>query len=478
MERIEKAGELRVKVPETFMGELRPYQKTGYEWMSRLAEWGSGGILADDMGLGKTIQAIALMGSRRDQGPYLIVCPSSVLINWQKELNKFDPALNVHLLNTGNRETILREAKSNDVVIATYGVMQSELARIVKVDWNIVFMDEAHTVKNKETWSSKCAKQIKAKAKFLLTGTPIQNRLSEIWNLFELANPGLLGTFTSFKDRFIGPIERDHNKERQELLKTLIRPFMLRRTKEEVVKELPERTEQYILVELSKDEEALYQNLRLEALQELETCHPLAIPFKVMKHLTKLRQAACHPDLVNPKLKIASSKTAKVLELVDDLLSEGHRALIFSQFTSHLALIKKELDARKIRYLYLDGSYSSKQRDELVKQFQTGNTPLFLISLKAGGVGMNLTAADYVIHLDPWWNPAIEDQASDRAHRIGQEKPVMIYKLISKNTIEEKILKMHESKKSLADALLEGSDVSPQLTKEEILNLLKANEAA
>ncbi|MCF0205526.1 MAG: DEAD/DEAH box helicase, partial [Muribaculaceae bacterium] len=278
--------------------------------------------------------------------------------------------------------------------------------------------------------------------------------------------------FDSFSNRFINPIEKFHNTECQATLKRLISPFILRRNKNEVAKELPPKTEIQIKVNLTQEEMALYENLRRDAMAlVLEGTKQSAI--QALAELTKLRQAACHPQLINKELKIESSKTAQFMELVLELIENGHRTLAFSQFTSHLALVRKKLDEAGIKYLYLDGTMAPKQRAELVDAFQNGDAPLFLISLKAGGLGLNLTAADYVIHLDPWWNPAVEDQASDRTYRIGQDKPVTIYRLISANTIEEKIVDLHAEKKSLADALLEGSDIAARLTQEDIINLLR-----
>ena len=325
--------------------------------------------------------------------------------------------------------------------------------------------------------------QLKGDFRLLLTGTPLQNHLSEIWNLFQFANPGLLGTFQQFTDRFILPVERDHDTSRQRILKNMLTPFMLRRTKEDVLNELPEKTEITLRVELSDDEQALYDNLRQTAIANLENDRKNSL--KALAEITKLRQAACNPKLVNPKLELQSSKMQAFLNLVQQLHQSGHRALVFSQFTSHLALVREELDrinaadnTRPLEYLYLDGSTSAQERNSLVKKFQTGDEPLFLISLKAGGVGLNLTAADYVIHLDPWWNPAIEDQASDRAHRIGQERPVTVYRIIAANTIEEKIIRLHQNKRSLADALLQDADIFTSISADDVIKLLRESVEA
>ena len=472
LKRIRAADETVPEVPEGLRAELRGYQLEGFRWLARLASWGAGALLADDMGLGKTIQTIALLLSRKEKGPALVVVPTAVLFNWVEELKRFAPGLNPIIFNLEDRTHATAKAGPGDVMLVTYGVMSSEIDNIASRTWSTIVLDEAHSIKNRMTKASKAAMSLKGDARVLLTGTPIQNHLSEIWTLFEFANPGLLGGFSSFTERFIIPVERDKNREQQRLLKRLITPFILRRTKNEVLEELPEKTEITLRVELSKEERALYEKLREEAAFDIAS--GAVNPIEALAHLTKLRLAACHPALVNAKLHLDSSKTNAFLELVEELREGRHRALVFSQFTSHLALIREALDRRKIPYLYLDGSMSPGERTKRVKAFQEGSMPLFLISLKAGGTGLNLTAADYVIHLDPWWNPAIEDQASDRAYRIGQEQPVTIYRLIAENTIEEKILRLHATKKSLADALLEGADVSSRLSREEILKLLAA----
>lgn len=472
-ERIEEAAKAKFPLPRNLQAELREYQEEGFRWLSRLSHWGAGACLADDMGLGKTLQAIALMLSRGKRGASLVIAPASVLLNWKNEIERFAPSLTaVVMYNTDqDRKTIVEAATSFDVVLTTYGLLINEAELLASKTWNTIILDEAHTIKNKETKMSKAAMELNGEFRLLLTGTPIQNHLSEIWNLFQFANPGLLGSFQHFNDSFIQPIEKGEDKQRQKQLKKILQPFLLRRTKSQVLEELPEKTEITLSVELSAEERALYENLRQQALLNIEGASGGAM--QALAEITRLRQAACHPALVNKKLNIASSKTQAFLHLIDELITNNHRALVFSQFTSHLALIRQELDALNIDYLYLDGSLSVNERTDLVKQFQTGDQPLFLISLKAGGTGLNLTAADYVIHLDPWWNPAIEDQASDRAHRIGQTRPVTIYRLISEQTIEEKIIRLHQTKKSLADSLLDGSDMAHKLTKEEMLELLR-----
>ena len=474
LERINNSNQTEIKVPKTINADLRSYQKEGYLWMSRLALWGAGALLADDMGLGKTLQAITLMLSRAAAGPQLVVVPTSVTLNWRDEIARFAPSLHVRLLNAlgEDREAMIRDAKPFDVIITTYGLLSNEEEQLVSRTWNTIVLDEAHTIKNRETKMSQSAMKLKADFRLLLTGTPLQNHVSEMWNLMQFANPNLLGTFQEFTARFLLPIERDHDKERQRLLKRIITPFILRRTKSEVLNELPEKTEIMLKVDLSAEEWAFYDNIRQKALAEIE--EKSATAMQALAEITRLRQAACNVRLVESNLHLPSSKLERFMQIVDELHANHHRALVFSQFTSHLALVRERLDSEGISYLYLDGSTTAKERIRLVEQYQQGDVSLFLISLKAGGLGLNLTAADYVVHLDPWWNPAIEEQASDRAYRIGQRKPVTVYRLISAGTIEEKIIELHQTKKNMADALLEGGDISASLSREEMLELLSS----
>ena len=471
--RIKEAQEADIKIPKHIQADLRSYQKEGYIWMSRLASWGAGALLADDMGLGKTVQTITLLLSRAKEGPQLVIVPTSLILNWKEEAARFAPSLNILLLNRAgeDRKRMIEEAKAFDVVISTYGLLITEEELLCSRTWHTIVLDEAHTIKNKDTKMSKVAMQLEGDFRLLLTGTPLQNHVSELWNLMQFANPHLLGTFQEFTDRFLLPIERDHNRERQKLLKRLVTPFILRRTKNDVLNELPEKTEITLRVDLSEEEWAFYDNIRQKALANMED--NTATAMQALAEITRLRQAACNARLVEKKMNIESSKLNTFMQLTDNLHSNHHRALVFSQFTSHLALVKEELDKRGIEYLYLDGATSAKERIRLVEEFQHGDMSLFLISLKAGGLGLNLTAADYVIHLDPWWNPAIEDQASDRAYRIGQQKPVTVYRIIAANTIEEKIIDLHQTKKNMADALLDGGDISASMSREEMIELLK-----
>lgn len=470
--RLDEASAYTPMPPKNLNAVLRDYQEEGFEWMMRLAFWGAGAVLADDMGLGKTVQTISVLLARASLGAQIVVAPAALLINWKNELQRFAPSLKPVVLNfEADRAAVIKKAAANTVLLVTYGVVTEEIEDIAPKQFATAVFDEAHNIKNHDTKAFKSCVQLKADFRIMLTGTPLQNHLTEIWSLFEIAVPGLLGNFNGFQERFVMPVERDHDVKQQRLLKRIVSPFILRRTKADVLSELPEKTEITVEVDLSAEEKALYEHLREQAAVSLDTGE--INPVQALAALTKLRQAACSMELIDPKLTLTSSKTEAFLNLVDELIENNHRALVFSQFTSHLAIIRRELDRKNIRYLYLDGSMSPKERMKLVDKFDENDMPLFLISLKAGGTGLNLTAADYVIHMDPWWNPAIEDQASDRAYRIGQERQVTVYRLIAKGTVEDKILKLHSTKKSLADALLEGSEMSSRLGREEIMELLE-----
>ncbi len=468
---IRDTATFEVEVPSTLDAELRPYQEEGFHWMARLNAWGAGACLADDMGLGKTVQAIAMMLHLAEKGPVLVVCPASVVLNWCYELQRFAPVLRPVTLKSGNREETFTILAPFDVLVVTYGLLQSEVKRIAEINWAMAVLDEAQAIKNNHTKSSKAALNIQAGFKLVLTGTPIQNNLGELWNLFNFCNPGLLGTFTQFTDRFIknaSPLQTRH-------LKKLITPFILRRTKNKVLDELPSKTEITYSVALSEEEMAFYETLRREAVDVLESSNGTngQQHLQALAEITKLRLACCNTALVNKEIRIPSSKLNAFLEIVEDLVTGNHRALVFSQFVGHLSFVRCELDKLGIKYQYLDGSVPIPEREVAVRAFQKGEGELFLISLKAGGLGLNLTGADYIFHLDPWWNPAIEDQASDRAYRIGQTRPVTIYRLVAKNTIEEKIVKLHATKRELADSLLDETDRSARLSTADLLDLLK-----
>lgn len=476
-QKIQDMRDFTPQLPSTFQGELRDYQLEGFHWLSRLAYWGVGACLADDMGLGKTIQALAVILTRASQGATLIVAPTSVCFNWMTEAVKFAPTLNPIYLGTGNRSAILADLQPMDLVICSYGLLQQEsVAEMLgQVQWQTIVLDEAQFIKNMTTKRSQAAMQLQSNFKLITTGTPIENHLGELWNLFRFINPGLLGSFSNFKQRFMTPIENDHNATVRHQLKRLIQPFILRRTKTQVLDELPSRTEMMVTVELSDEEMALYEVLRREAVEQFHQSEETGGQqhLQVLAALMRLRRCCCNPRLVMPDTSVPSSKLSACGEILEELRDNRHKALIFSQFVDHLHIVRDFLEQQNISYQYLDGSTPMKEREQRVQAFQSGEGDVFLISLKAGGTGLNLTAADYVIHLDPWWNPAVEDQASDRAHRIGQQRPVTIYRLVAKDTIEEKIVQLHHHKRDLADSLLSGSDLSGKLSTAELLDLIR-----
>jgi SNF2 family DNA or RNA helicase len=476
LERLRSGEQLQPKIPSTFQATLRDYQTEGFAWLARLAHWGVGACLADDMGLGKTLQALALILTRAAAGPTLVVAPTSVCMNWEAETARFAPTLTVRVFGPGDREKFLDSMQPFDLVVCSYGLLQQESELLAKTRWETVVLDEAQAIKNMATQRSQAAMNLQAGFRLITTGTPLENHLGELWNLFRFINPGLLGSHRSFTERFAGPIERQQDKKARGHLKKLIRPFILRRTKNQVLEELPSRTEITYHVELGTEEMAFYEALRRQSLERIaQADDPGKKRFQILAELMKLRRACCNPRLVMPDVGLSGAKLAAFVEIVTELRDNGHKALVFSQFVDHLAILRAELDRQQIPYQYLDGSTAIKDRKRAVDAFQAGEGELFLISLKAGGAGLNLTAADYVIHMDPWWNPAVEDQASDRAHRIGQQRPVTIYRLVTRHTIEEQIVELHRTKRDLADSLLEGSDMGSRVTADDLLALLKEN---
>jgi SNF2 family DNA or RNA helicase len=479
LKRIADSEAFTPALPSTLQAELRDYQREGFEWLGRLAHWGVGACLADDMGLGKTLQALALLLTRAPDGPALVVAPTSVCLNWIAEAQRFAPTLNLKLFGPGERAAMLEDAGPFDVIVASYGLLQLEAPLFAKKQWHSIVLDEAQAIKNMHTKRSQAVMALQGKFRMAATGTPLENHLGELWNLFRFINPGLLGSADQFQLRFAGPIEKAQDKRAEagarSRLRRLTQPFILRRTKAQVLTELPPRTEIVLPVELTAEESALYESLRREALDKLAA---LEAPesqksIEILAEMMRLRRAVCNPELVAPGAGIASSKLIAFARLVDGLLENRHKVLVFSQFVDHLSLIRKYLDGKHIPYQYLDGATSMQERKRRVDAFQAGEGELFLISLKAGGVGINLTAADYVIHMDPWWNPAVEDQASDRAHRMGQQRPVTIYRLVARGTIEEGIVELHHRKRDLADSLLEGTEMAARMSPGEMLGMLK-----
>lgn len=463
----------RPLVAPTMNAELRGYQAQGTEWLLRTAAWARGAILADDMGLGKTLQALTLLSARASMGPAIVVCPTSVADNWAAEASRFaSEHLEVRIYRGPDRHGTLDGLGPGQVLVTSYDVMVRDADALIELPFATAVFDEAQLLKNPDTQRRKVARRLNADFSLALSGTPLENHLGELWSIFDVLVPGLLGPWKRFRDRFAGPIERHGNKERLEALRSLLAPFLLRRTKREVAPELPPRTEVVRAIELSTAEQALYEAERRRALESLAGGDDPKKRFAILAALTRLRRIACHPALVDGGSTVRSSKLDELMRLADDLVREGHRALLFSQFTSHLALVRTALEDAGHETLYLDGDTPGAERSNLVRRFQEGAMPFFLISLKAGGTGLNLTAADTVIHLDPWWNPAVEDQASDRTHRIGQTKPVTVIRLVAQGTIEETVLELHGEKRELARGLLEGAENNARLDTKELLSLL------
>jgi len=479
--RLARARRVGVTPPKALRAELRDYQREGFAWLKRLATWGVGACLADDMGLGKTLQALAVLLARKASGPALVVAPTSVGANWARELARFTPTLRaVDYRSSPRSAEFLAGLAKRDVVIVSYDLARIDRAKLAGREWGSAVFDEAQQVKNATTKTARALRTIPAAWRLALTGTPVENHLGDLWSLFALISPGLLGSWERFKRRFAQPIERDRDPERAAALARLIQPFVLRRTKDAVLTDLPPRTEIELSVELSKPERALYEETRLATVYELTKPkdpgeREQQRRFQILAALTRLRQLACHPGLIDAGWSQGSAKLEAFLELVADLREGGHRALVFSQFVRHLQLVRAELEAAGVACLELTGATPARQRQQLVDAFQAGEAELFLISLKAGGKGLNLTGADYVIHLDPWWNPAVEDQATDRAHRIGQTRPVTVYRLVTQGTIEDKILALHAEKRDLVDQVLAGGDRASKLSPDELLALLRGD---
>lgn len=471
-----------VDAPPQFTGELRPYQREGLGWLRFLREFRFGGCLADDMGLGKTVQVLAKLEARRQEKideanrdkhekvqkplprPSLVVVPRSLVFNWKQEAARFTPELRV-LDHTG-AERLGRNGQSldhfedYDVVLTTYGTLRRDAAKLKDVQFDYAILDEAQAVKNPATASAKAARLLRARHRLVLTGTPVENHLGDLWSLFEFLNPGMLGSVSVFKE--IGAGAKQVSAETRELLGRALRPFILRRTKEQVARDLPKKTEQTLYCELKTPQRKLYDELRdhyrRTLLANVARQGINRSKIQVLEALLRLRQAACHPGLIDPARRDdASAKLDALLPQLEEVVDEGHKALVFSQFTSLLSIVRQRLDARTMCYEYLDGQ--THDRAARVERFQNDkDCPLFLISLKAGGLGLNLTAAEYVFLLDPWWNPAVEAQAIDRAHRIGQERQVFAYRLIAKDTVEEKVLDLQRTKRDLADAIVNADN--------------------
>ena len=460
---------------------LRPYQREGAVWLARLAHWGAGAILADEMGLGKTIQTLAVLEQRAARGPALVVAPTSVVGNWVAEAARFTPALAVRLYRGPDRAACLRDLGPGDLLITSYAIATMDAEALRSLALGSLVLDEAQAIKNATTERARALRELRAEWRLGLTGTPIENHLGEIWSLMRVLSPGLLGSWEQFRARYAIPIEKFGDDQRRRALAGLLRPFVLRRTKAEVARELPARTEIVRSIRLSPDEQALYEQLRLATLEELARARSepdrdaQGMRFVLLAALTRLRQLCCHPRLVYPRTQAGSAKAAYLLELLTELREGGHKVLVFSQFRSFLDILAPRLRQHGFRTLVLDGTTPAETREERIAAFQAGAAEVFLISLKAGGFGLNLTAADTVIHLDPWWNPAVEDQATARAHRIGQQRPVTAVRLVARGTIEEAVLGLHAAKRALASSVLEGTDLAASLGTDELIALIRSS---
>ncbi len=481
------SGEAKMPVPPLGSLEevLRPYQKQGVGWLEFLRQNGFSGILADEMGLGKTLQALAFLRSVRERlpaserRPSMIVCPTSLVFNWLAEARRFTPELKVLALHGARRHELFAELAQADLVVTSYALIRRDLESYGGTEFDTVVLDEAQHIKNRQTQNAQAVKALRARHRLVLTGTPLENSVLDLWSIFDFLMPGYLGSAADFKERYEAPIAREKNAEAQARLARRVRPFLLRRLKKEVAKDLPEKIEQVSFCELTPEQQEIYQKVleagRKEVLDAAGQPGAQKSRMVILTALLRLRQVCCDLRLLELENTAAanSGKVELFHELLQEVLDGGHRVLVFSQFVKMLHLLRDALDQQQIKYAYLDGS--TVDRAKVVQEFQTSrDVPVFLISLKAGGVGLNLTAADTVIHFDPWWNPAVEAQATDRAHRIGQTQVVTSYKLIARGTVEEKILNLQNRKRELIAATLSGEeDLAAALTWEELQGLLQ-----
>jgi len=457
------------KPGDGFRGDLRPYQQVGLNWLNFLYSSGLGGVLADDMGLGKTVQTIAFATTIEEPGPILVVGPTNVLYNWETEIQKFSPDYNTLVYTGPNRLGKLKKIDKYDFIITSFGIIKNDIELLSQLHFKAIFVDEAQYMKNPQTRISKAIKRLQSPFRLVMTGTPIENHLQDLWNLFDFVMPNYLGTYRLFDHQL-----KDGHRE---VLKSKIRPFVLRREKREVLENLPEKTEIVLKCTLSENQKALYETVLHAAKQGIKNSVGKTERLNILTALLRLRQVCIHPGLLEDFKGIDNSHSAKFQQTTEkliELVDEGHKVVVFTQFTSMLDILEKWTDESSIATERIDGSVSARARMDAVNRFQTCDHPsVFLISLKAGGVGLNLTAADYVIHLDPWWNPAIESQATDRVHRIGQENKVIVYKLIAADTIEEKILLLQESKKTLLGEIIDiDSQEDKKINFEELKELL------
>ncbi|WP_449241271.1 DEAD/DEAH box helicase [Desulfoscipio gibsoniae] len=467
-------------LPGGINGVPREYQRTGFKWLKTLAMYGLGGILADDMGLGKTFQAIAFVLSERErvQAPSMVVAPTSVVYNWQDEVGKFAPGLKVVVVSGSlkERENLLAEAKNADLVVTSYALLRRDVELYADFNFGYCFLDEAQHIKNPNSINAKSVKTIKARSRFALTGTPIENGLTELWSIFDFVMPGYLLNHQKFVKKYERPVVKNQDEKALRILQKQIAPFILRRMKTEVLQELPPKIESKVLADLTTEQKKIYVSYLHQARQEVNTVLANGgfekSQIKILALLTRLRQICCHPATFLDNYDGDSGKLIYLKEFLKDAVNSGHRVLLFSQFVAMLAIIRKLMDGEQINYFYLDGSSKAEERGQMVRAFNRGKGDAFLISLKAGGTGLNLTGADMVIHYDPWWNPAVEEQATDRAYRIGQKNSVQVISLITRGTIEEKIYALQQKKKAMIESVIKpGETMLAKMTEQEVREL-------
>ena len=470
------------EVPSLENASLRIYQKNGYSWLKTLDSYGFGGILADDMGLGKTIQVIALLENERitEKKTSIVICPSSLYINWENEIKKFAPKIKTLIIN-GNqqeRQEKIEKATKYDVIITSYDLLKRDVLEYQKYNFRYIIADEAQYIKNNNTKNAQSLKELNGNIRFALTGTPIENSLSELWSIFDFIMPGYLYTYRNFKEVFENPIIKENDDDTMRRLQLMVAPFVLRRTKTEVLKELPEKTVTVMYNEMEEEQAKVYKNYLLTAKKEIrkELDEDSEVSnMKILSLITRLRQIASHPSMFLEDYEYGSSKVNQCVELVKEAISSGHKMLIFSSFTSIFDILEKELEKNDIKYFKLTGQTKVDTRVSMVDEFnKSDDVPVFLVSLKAGGTGLNLIGADMVIHFDPWWNMSQENQATDRAYRIGQRNNVQVFKLITKGTIEEKIQELQDKKSKITDSVIKsGETFINKMSKEEILKLFE-----
>jgi SNF2 family DNA or RNA helicase len=479
---IQDPAETEYKIPETLKGTLRDYQKLGFKWLKTLSVYGLGGILADDMGLGKTLQIITLLQYEKQMSgscSSIVVVPTSLIYNWCAEVHKFAPEMTITAVvgNKADRQHLIKEGLSSDIIVTSYALMRRDIDEYMTFSFRYCILDEAQHIKNPSSQAAKAVKQLVSNHRLALTGTPMENNLSELWSVFDFILPGYLRSHTKFVENYEGPIIKGDNSVLSSLSKQ-IKPFILRRLKIDVLKELPEKIEHVIEAELTEEQKKLYvaylEKAKGDLFKEINEKGYEKSQIKILSVLTRLRQLCCHPALFLDNYEGDSGKLLLLKEIVEDSLVAGHRILLFSQFTSMLAIIKAWLIEAEVDYLYLDGSTPAEERMRLVRGFNNGEGKIFLLSLKSGGTGLNLTGADTVIHYDPWWNPAVEDQATDRAYRIGQTKTVHVMKLVTHGTIEEKILVLKDRKRQLVDAVIQtGETLITKMSQQDLVELFE-----